>query len=272
MGRALPARICAMLLACALFFPLAARADIQTIRSADSEVWASAGESLLNYKESIPITPDGEHGWTPSFAGGVSYLTNGNWYFALDAAYTFGDDQYSGFYYYLNNPNVLYPTKLTTKESITTVDGKIGRGFTLGKYAMLTPYGEFGFRYWGRQTDAQTEDYQNFDFLFGLMGQVSPVNRLVLSAYGSYGPTFGAQMKSDGVTYNLGSAGMMKLGGKVGFNLTQRLELFTTLDYDHLHYVKSAPEYDQNLGGYFLEPSSHTNDTAWRVGLGYHFK
>ena len=254
---------------CFFLTSLSAQADIQSIRAADNEIWGSVGESLFNYKESIKPIPDSEHGWTPSIAGGLNYMGSNNWYFAVDAAYTTGKDTYSGAY--LLSPST--PVKSQTQEDITTASVKFGRGYALGQSVMLTPYGELGGRFWSRDLGGgQVEDYHNFDFQLGLMGQFSPIKRLVLSGYASYGPTFGGEMKTDGVTYPLGSAGMMKLGGKVGFDLAPRWELFTTLDYDHFHYVKSPVEYDPNAGAYFLEPSSRTNETAWRVGLGYHFK
>ena len=248
---------------CALvFLPTTAQADIQTIRSANNAVWGSAGAALLNYKESVSPLPNSQHGWIPSVGAGASYMGCNNLYLAVEGSVSFGNDHYSGAY--LNNPDV--PLEATTRETITTVDGKVGKGFALGHNVMITPYADLGFRYWTRELSGwQTEDYDNFEALAGALLQFSPTDHLVLSAYGSGGGTFGAQMKTDGDTFDLGSAGAFKAGGKIGYNLTQRTELFTSLDFDHLRYVKS----DAVNGTY--EPSSGTNNTAWRVGLSYHF-
>jgi hypothetical protein len=261
----------AVIAVCALAFSSQARADVQTIRSSDNAFWGSVGTSFLNYQETItsPSIPDSEHGWIPSFAAGASVLTNSNLYLSLDGSYATGDAHYNG-----AQVNTLTlaetPYQGTTRESISTVDGKIGEGFAFGNIMMLTPYVDLGFRYWDRNLgQGQVEDYQNFDALAGLMLQVSPTNRLVLSAYGSAGTTFSASMKAsiDGNTYNLGSAGVYKIGAKAGFDVTPRVELFTTLDYDHFRFAQSSLAAD----GY-LEPGSGTEDTTARVGLAYHFR
>ncbi len=58
-----------------------------------------------------------------------------------------------------------------------------------------------------------------------------------------------------------------KLGGKVGYDLTQRFEIFTTFDYDAFRYGASA----ESAAGLY-EPNSHTEETTERIGLAYHFK
>ena len=245
------------------FMSCAAKADIQTIRSADSALWGSFGTSFFNYKESITPIPDREHGWIPSCAAGMSNMTDSNLYIALEGTTTYGDAAYKGAEFY--HPTV--PLQGTTSETISTVDGKLGKGFAFGSRTMLVPYAELGFRYWDRNlTGSQVENYQNFSFLGGTMLQVAPTKRIILSAYGAAGTTFAAQMKTGGHSYTLGNAGAYKLGGKLGFNLTPRVELFTSLDFDHFRYVQSGV-----VAGAF-EPSSGTSDTAWRVGLSYHLK
>jgi len=257
---------------CVLCGSSQAKADIDTIRNSNSEIWGSAGTSLLNYNEDIstPNIPDSEHGWTPSLAVGVDYMGSRNLYFALEGSVAFGNDNYNGSLYDQNTGNYDIPYQSTTHETITNVDGKFGKGFALSNIVMLTPYVELGFRYWERNLGGgDVEDYQNFDTLGGLMFQIAPTNRLILTAYGSAGTTFAASMKANvtGDTYDLGSAGMYKVGGKIGYDLTQRLELFTTLDYDAFRYGQSPLQADGTL-----EPSSHTEDTTLRVGLGYHFR
>ncbi|MGB9153470.1 MAG: hypothetical protein WCD70_10330 [Alphaproteobacteria bacterium] len=268
MSRFLRTNLCGTLaIFCAIvLWPMSAKADVQTIRISDSEIWGSFGGSFLNYKEpsAAPYLPDSEHGMLPSIAAGVSYMGYKDLYLALEGNVSFGDANYNGAYYY-------YPTtplQGTTHETISNVDGKIGKGFALGNSEMLTPYVELGFRSWDRNLGGgDVEDYQNFDTLAGVMLQIAPTSSLILSAYGSAGTTFAAQMTSAPDTYNLGSSGVYKIGGKIGYDLTQRVELFTTLDYDHFRYGQSAVAAD---GSY--EPNSNTEDTTLRVGLGYHFK
>jgi hypothetical protein len=268
--------LCAAVVAfCVSVSPLPAHADIQTIQNSNSAIWGAVGTGFFNYKEpsSPPDIPDSEHGWNPSLAAGLSYMNNSNWYSAFEGNVAFGDDKYNGSTYDSNTGYYDIPYLGTTHETITNIDGKFGKGFSLGNSIMLTPYGELGFRYWDRNLGAgQVEDYQNFDVLGGLMLQIAPTNRLILTGYGSAGTTFAGRMKTDGLDNNLGDASMYKIGGKVGYDLTQRVELFTTLDFDHFHYVKSPWQYDANLGGYIMEPTSFTDDTTMRVGLAYHFK
>ena len=253
-----------------VFLPSPAKADISSIRSSNSEIWGSVGGSFLNYKEQLyaPDIPDSEHGWTPTIGAGLDYMTNNNWYFALEGSVSFGDDQYNGSYYDNNTGYYDIPAQTTTNETISKVDGKVGKGFALGSHVMLTPYAELGFRYWDRAIPGNTEDYQNFDMLGGLMFQVAPINSLILTAYGAAGTTFGAQMKSSlsGDTYDLGNSGMYKLGGKIAYLFTPRWDVFTALDYDAFRFMQSPV---QNDGSY--EPSSKTEETTLRVGIGYHF-
>jgi len=241
-----------------------AKADIQTIRSSDSAVWGSVGGNLFDYKEPSPPPdlPDSERDWITSAAAGVNYLGNSDIYLALEGAYSFGNARYNGAYFYAPTT----PLQSTTDEKIATVDGKIGKGFALNDSMMLIPYTELGFRYWNRGFGGDTgEDYQNFDALVGVMLQVSPAQSLILSAYGSGGTTIDPKMTTGGITYDLGTASMYKVGGKIGYDLTQRIELFTTLDYDHFTYGQSPV-----IAGAY-EPNSRTNETALRVGLAYHF-
>ncbi len=247
----------------------AAHADTSAIRSENNAIWIAGGESLFSYQESVTPLPDSEHGWLGSVAGGASMMTNNNIYLDLDGSVNWGDAHYNGAYF--NAP----ATSLqgTTSESITNIDGKVGKGFPLGGMVMLTPYLDLGYRYWDRNLGAgQTEDYQNFDSLGGLMFQIAPISKLVLTAYGAVGTTFGSKMTTDSTDFDLGSAGVYKAGFKAGYLVIPKLEVFGTLDYDHFRYAQSQPQYDATINGYAQEPGSHTEDTALRLGVAYHFK
>jgi hypothetical protein len=261
----------ACLVSLLVFAPSLARADADAIRSVDNEIWAAAGASFLNYKESVPSPdlPDSEHGFMPSGALGISALLNGsnpvtnNLYLALEGSGAFGTTHYNGAYFY--DPTT--PLQGTTKDTIWTVDGKIGKGIPITSNAMLIPYGELGYRYWIRNGGAGSyEDYRNYDIMAGLMLQLSPVSNIVLTGYGSAGTTLGAQATSSPDVYPLGSAGVYKVGGKISF-LAAPFELFTRLDYDHFQYIQSPIQADNTY-----EPTSRTNDTTMLVGIGYQFR
>lgn len=251
-----------------------AKADIAAIRNSNTEVWGSVGGFFFNYKEQSypPNIPDSEHGWTPSVDAGVSYMTNNNWFYALEGGVTFGTDHYNGSILNFRTGNYDIPFQTKTQETISRFDGKIGRGFALGNRVMLTPYGEIGFRYWDRNIDGMTEDYQNFDALGGLMLQVAATNRLIFTGYGSAGTTFGASMKASDIngTFNLGNFGMYKFGAKASYAFTPRWDIFTAIDYDSFRFMQSQTVNGVSFSAY--EPSSRTEETTMRVGLGYHFK
>jgi hypothetical protein len=244
--------------------PVAAKADVQAIRSFDSSVWASFGSFDFKYKETTPGIPDSERGVVPSVALGGSYLTKENLYVAVDGSISFGDAHYNGAYLYFPNVSL----QGTTKETVSTVDGKIGWGFPLSNNAMVIPYVDFGFRYWDRElSNIQTEDYQNIEALGGAMLQFTPINKLLLSAYLSAGSTFSSQMRNSATNYELGSSAIYKVGAKIGYDVAPKVELFTTADYDHFRYGQSAVS---SAGLY--EPTSNTEDLAFRLGVAYHLQ
>jgi hypothetical protein len=268
------AAICAV-----AFFPAIAKADVGTIIASNSEAWASVGAESLNYKEAVSPVPDADRGVVPSFAAGVDYMTDSGLYLAGQATASFGGAGYFGATVdYPGAPEV--PYEGNTHERIITIDGKIGQGFVLGPSAMITPYGDLGFRYWRRNLgDGDTEEYHHLAALAGGMLQFSPTNRLVFTGYGAAGVTFGTHMRdSYGINYSLGPAGIFEVGGKIGYDLTQRWELFTSLDFEHFRYVQSPQEadpvdsaiYDEPVTA--QEPGSFTNETSMRLGIAYHLK
>jgi hypothetical protein len=258
--------ICALML-----IPSTGRASIQTIRDSNTEIWGSVGVSLFNYQEliSAPDIPDSEHGWNPSLAVGMDYMSlKGNWYFASEFSDTFGNAHYNGSALDFATGNYDIPVQGKTKESMDSLDAKFGKGVVLGRSIMLTPYAEVGYHHWGRKLNSfQTEDYDNLDVLGGLMLQGTPIRRLILTGYVSAGPTLAPTMKTSGQTYSLGSTAMYKLGAKIAYDVTKQVELFTALDYDAFRYTQSPAQADGSF-----EPTSKTEDTTLRVGVGYHFR
>ena len=190
-------------------------------------------------------------------------MTHQGMYFAVEGNLTYGDAKYNGALF--ASPST--PATGTTSETITTVDAKFGQGLPLDSNIMFIPYIEGGYRYWNRNLGGgQVEDYHNFDVLGGGMLQIIPANHFFLSGFASGGTTFGGRMKTGGASYELGSTGIVKVGGKLGVDLTNKIELFTTLDYTHFRYAHSP------VVNSTLEPGSGTNETTMKVGLGYHFR
>ena len=241
----------------------------------NNTAWVAAGTSFNNYKETVSPIPDSERGWLPSVAGGVDYMTNSNLYLSVDASGAFGNEHYNGAVYDSNTNTYDIPYQTRTNETVATVDGKVGQGFYVSNRVMLIPYGDLGFRYWDRDLgQGQDEKYQTMMALGGLMLEIAPTDRLVLSGYASGGTTFFNRMTTSGNAYQLGSAGVEKVGAKIGYDLTRKVELFTTLDYGHFHNGRSQnnTEIINNVEYISDEPGSRTSDTTMRVGLGYHFR
>jgi len=233
----------------------------------NNELWAAAGSSLLNYKETVKPIPDSDRGQIPSFAAGFDVMTRNDVYFAADVAGAFGNGHYNGAEYDSGTHAYDIPYETSTHETVVNVDTKLGQGFELSDYAMITPYFNFGWRYWDRDIQSNSqEDYQQYELLVGVMFQIEPINHLFLTAYGAGGTTVGTNMHTAGRDFNIGGSGIEKVGGKIGYDVTKRVEIFSTIDFDHFHYVASPV----NAGA--LEPSSRTEDTTFRVGVGYHFR
>jgi hypothetical protein len=244
------------------------KADVAAIRDSNTAYWGSVGAQSLNYKEDVQPIPDSEHGWLPSMAMGVTYMGKGsNAYLSLQGSVAAGDEKYNGALYNESSGEYDIPWSQSTHTVITSFDVKVGKGFVLTNSMMLTPYIDLGFRYWERDLgDEFVEKYHNYEALAGAMIQYAPTSRLVLTGYGAVGAILGAEMKAPVGTFDLGSTAIYKLGAKVGYNLTPRWELFTSLDFDYFRFVRSDV-----VNGY-LEPSSFTTDAALRLGVSYHIR
>lgn len=247
----------------------AALADMSnsSIHAANNEFWLAAGGTFLNYKEPFPPPDlsDSERDWLPSFAGGVSMMTNSGFFLAADFDGYAGTATYRGAL--LATPTV--PLVSNTEELTYSLNGRMGWGFSLddSNSMMLTPYAEFGSRYWRRELSAaQVETYTHYDVLAGLMFQYAPVDSFILSLYGAAGSTFSPEMKYGGNTYDLGETLLWRAGTKLAYNISPRYELFSTLAYQHFRYGRSPVQPDLTY-----EPSSFTNEMTARVGFGYKF-
>jgi hypothetical protein len=257
----------------------AARADILDIRKADNGLALDAGASYLDYAEtSGGSTLDTEKGWLPTvgLSFGMLAFPNApipNLYLHLDARASIGSTAYNGALCDMFGDCVPYQS--TTNDQIFTGDLQVGRAFALGRAMMLTPFVEVGYRYWSRDltgTGGYNEDYTNWDAMGGLLAQLSPAPRWVLSFSGAVGKTFGAEMTTDNsVTgasenFTLGSEITWRLQAKAGYRLTERIELTATAEYSTLSYGASAVDW---TGTY--EPDSTTRQTTLLMGAVWHF-
>ncbi|HZB92326.1 MAG TPA: hypothetical protein VE397_12840, partial [Stellaceae bacterium] len=250
-----------------------AAADEFDIRKADNGVSLGLGASYLDYAETAGgSTLDTEKGWLPTADLGFGILAFPqapipNLYFHLGAQASVGSTYYSGAL--CNAFGFCTPYQSKTDDDIVAVAVQLGRAFPIGRTLMLTPFGEIGYRYWARDltgTGGYTEDYHNWDGMGGLLLQYSPVERWVLSLSGAAGQTFGADLTTQGETFNLGSKLIWRTEAKLGFRVSERVELTGSAAYESFGYGASPPD----VNG-FYEPDSTTHQTTLLIGIAYHF-
>ncbi len=258
--------------------PRPALADTLDIRKADNALTLDAGASYLDYAETQGgSTLDTEKGWLPTVGLSFGMLAFpeapiANLYLHLEARASLGSTNYNGAL--CDQFGDCVPYQSTTNDQIYTGDLQVGRAFALGRFTMLTPFVEFGYRYWSRDltgTGGYTEDYSNWDAMGGLLAQVSPAPRWVFSLSGAAGKTFDANMSTNGLTgsnenFALGSEVAWRLQAKAGFRLTESVELTSTAEYSSLAYGASPVD----ASGYY-EPDSTTHQTTLLIGVAWHF-
>jgi opacity protein-like surface antigen len=159
-------------------------------------------------------------------------------------------------------------------------DFRLGKGFDIGPNMMLTPYVGAGTRWWNRLLNGPfgyDEVYKHGYAGGGLLFQVSPISKLVLSADGLVGSTFDASMTASLVpggttiaglasTYPLGQKAIYMAGGSADWAFTTLLHGNVGIEYTHFAYGQSPA----NAAG-FLEPNSRTSTVTVSAGLGLAF-
>jgi hypothetical protein len=161
---------------------------------------------------------------------------------------------------------------------VSTGDFRLGKGFDVGTNWMLTPYVGAGLQQWDRDLSnahgpfGYHEAYKHDYVGAGLLVQVSPISRLVLSANGLVGSTFDAKMvatQNGGFpippwTFGLGSSVIYMAGLAADYALTANLHVNIGVDYVDYKYGRSA----FNPFGFF-EPDSRTQNWTVKGGLGW---
>jgi len=137
--------------------------------------------------------------------------------------------------------------------------------------ALLTPFAELGFRYWERDS-GYDESYRHGEALGGLLLQVSPAERWVISLDAAAGTTFGQRLDVGGPFHedvSLGDEPVYRADAKLGYALSRRLELTATARLLNFSYGRSSVQ-DSDIGPVF-EPHSDTWQTSLLLGLAWRF-
>ena len=217
---------------------------------------------------------DSENGSLPGYNVSVSLMRNwivDNLYMNAQVSYVSGDATFDGSTCVFGG--TCTPVSRTNSATIFDTDFRLGKGFGLAPNVMLTPYFGIGTNYWlrrGQYSETYTNDYAGG----GLLAQYAPTDKLVLSAYGLVGGTFGSHIsvgtagpKSPAWSGPLGDSGIYKLGLSADYALTRNIHLHAGVDYVDFRYGHSAV---QPVTGQ-VEPNSTTSDVMLKVGVGYTF-
>jgi hypothetical protein len=284
-----------------------ANADVADIISSNSQIGAQFVTTDFDYTETSKegIKADTERGFVPGFGISLSVMKNlivDNAYFAFQFSQLHGETNYVG----SSNvpvPVILGPTlgaygSLTQKNDAKLVDfsGRFGKGFELSNSFMITPFVEIGHHNWKRHIDSELpiltiapastvsrESYNNYYYAFGSMFQLSPINKLVLTANAMVGSTFSSTMASSGINNfavgaigNDGGAGTLHLGSSVfykvglGFDYAFYQNFHVNAGAEYIGFDYGQSEMSGPSSAYY-EPKSQTNYTTVRAGFGYAF-
>jgi len=220
---------------------------------------------------SAPGLLDTENGNIPGFGFSASSMSDwalGNDYLQFDFNYSNGNTDYVGSYI---NSNAGYGSlKSSSTAHIYNYSARYGKGFSMSRQTMLTPYVELGHHRWERGLSAtQDETYSHNYGGLGLLLQVAPVNKLVLNADLFYGRTFQSKISTNSYTLpeaTLGNSSFKRYGVGADYAFSQRFH--GKISYSHESYSYGIS--DLSSYGYY-EPNSTTKNSIYRVGIGYAF-
>ncbi len=237
-----------------LMFSGEARADVKDIYASNNAFSFDFG--LDNQEFSTSGTTD--EGWMPTFGVALSYMPHAersSWflnklYMQFGLMVDIGDTDYSG------------TSSGTTSNTVLDLEGRLGRGFVLSDSVLITPFAALGFRTWDRESDGPiggSDEYSHGTFLAGMMAQYSPAPMWVVSFTGEYGTTLSPAAGS----VDLGTDTVWKLGAKVGYAVTKRIELTASAQMSNFKYGRSS------LGTGELD--SETDNFRGLIGINYRY-
>ncbi|NWD73582.1 porin [Pseudomonas gingeri] len=254
-------------------------AGTDDIKASNNQFDIQAISTKVDYKE----TNDGrggslagkfytESGHIPGFSLSFSMMNDvllDNDYLQLQYSKSDGDTDYKG---------VLRPTRVYGTASgqvgstISDYSLRWGKGFAFDGAFMITPYGELG-RHEQQIKSSSDATFTHNWYGVGTLAQYSPFSRLVLTANALIGRTFAADYNQNGPTAfsgALGDSNLYKVGLSTDYAFTKNFHGNVGIDYTSFKYGSSATHRAQNGEGVWM-PSSQTDDTTLKIGVGYAF-
>lgn len=225
----------------------------------------------------IPTEPaglalDSETGWAPGVGVSLSLMRNwfvDNLYFNFQYSYLNGSTDYKGALQSCVTPGCYGSVVGKDGAVVNDFDFRFGKGFQLHPSVMVTPYLGVGFQDWERKVNAG-EEYSHGYVGGGLLVQWNPIQRLVLSANGLVGTTFGSNIDVTGAFSGaLGDSTIYKAGISGDYAVTRNIHVNAGVEWESFKYGESA-QYPLG-GGSVWEPDSHTDFVTVKVGVGYAF-
>ncbi len=270
-----------------LAFSSAACASVQDIESADNQVIAQIQRVSVRYNEMAndaagnPFPLDSERGHFTTSALSASAMRDvwlGRDYFDVRYNYFSWRTAYTGGT--LSNP--AYGSMLAESGAkIADAAVRYGKGFVMGRDAMVTPYGELGTHRYVRTLGLGTptsyeETYTHHYYGLGMLVQYSPLDDTVLTFNVMVGRTYHPRISIvfpapySGFATTLGDGTVKRVGFAVDYALTRHLHAIAGADLMAWGYGASA-SLPIAPGVYIYEPDSRTYVTAARAGLGLAF-
>ncbi|MFA6901531.1 MAG: hypothetical protein WC236_00460 [Gallionellaceae bacterium] len=233
--------------------------------------YTETGNGLLGTQTGILDT---ETGPVAGLAFSVSRMRDlwlGNDYLEFSFDYSSGYTKYTGSY-----QGGTYGSVVTTSRAVlSNLSARYGRGTILHEKFMLTPYAELARHEWYRGVN-YGEIYSHYHFAIGVLGQYSPVRRLVLTANAMLGNTFSSYISvasspsSNGFAGSLGNSPLYKAGLAADYAFTRNLHGNIGIEHMRFNYGISGI-YDVGGGYVAWEPDSETKYSIVKLGLGYAF-
>ncbi|MFT6836031.1 MAG: hypothetical protein ACJA0H_002075 [Francisellaceae bacterium] len=255
--------------------------NLDGISKVNNSVYLSGQMTGFGYTEY-----DGNDNWFNQQTGflwgartGVTYTID-NIYLNAEIYSVGGDTQYKGG---ITDGFRTEPFSSHGENSFTVGSVKAGYTFYLQDEIALTPYFEFGARYWDRKIDGGSsatfnagsvqETYQTMFADIGLLFQYEIIKGLVINLLGSVGSTINPTMKIesgfgagvDGTEFDQGTSAIYEIDLSANYFITESFSILGGLEFTYFEFGKS------NTVNGFLEPKSTTKQGNLYVGLAYSF-
>lgn len=252
-----------------------AYAATQDIKSVNNQVGLQLTTIDVDYLEKESGEKlDSEGGHVPGFSLSLSLMKDvlfTNDYFHAEYSRNKGHTDYVGQYISGGGYGSL---KDSSKAKLTDYSFRYGKGFELGESFMLTPYAEIGQHEWERGVN-DGETYKNKWWGLGVLAQYSPIQKFVVGVDAMLGRTFDSKIDvkgSYGFNDSLGKSDIYRVGISGDYAITEHIHANVGVDYVNYKYGKSGyNEVAADPGYLYYEPNSKTENTTFKIGVGYSF-